>query len=435
MKRALLLFASLLLLAAANTFAQAQAPPQTPKKVAFLFAVGSPAHDSEGPSEFRTMLLVIEGDRMRLAVSVPGLVVPRKDGFWRVGILPPQPLSAAEAKSLLAKAAARGQRVEIEGGEESPETSLTEEGLWYDWKLWASPLGKEPVLAPREPDEEGELLSGGGVRYLTISWVGSDYVSMTDNYATQGPMLNYVTAPMILPLDAIAKDGYAEFIGGKTWIPAVPENILQRDLENCVDDSDPESFTSREMLESAYQSWSIIRGRIRWIFQWGFNHGSGAARGYNATCPTSARPPAQLVGLDSLAVPWTEVLRRVPDAMTAFSAPDGSLVLVFTRQDVLAFRPIRRALGPATTKLTFGNETIVMGQWALGVYVDRWTAELKRAETLGLPRLKATGQSSWPSVSTPANHRPDGTDINDGAIHNLSKKNDIELANHPRRLP
>jgi hypothetical protein len=76
-------------------------PADPPTKLALLFAVpqSSCPEDFEcghGQGAFETFLLVIDGDQMKVAVRTPHLYVPRKSGFWEIGILPPKNLGGEQ---------------------------------------------------------------------------------------------------------------------------------------------------------------------------------------------------------------------------------------------------------------------------------------------------------------------------------------------------
>jgi hypothetical protein len=333
-------------------------PADPPTKLALLFAVpqSSCPEDFEcghGQGAFETFLLVIDGDQMKVAVRTPHLYVPRKSGFWEIGILPPKNLGG-----------------EQNGGDGSSN--------WYDWKLWAAPVGKKPELPPFD---NGNSDQGGGHRRLTLSWVGNDYLSMTDYYETSSGSLNYVTAPMILSLDDLGNSGFSTFSSLKPWSPDFPPGIYKRELGRCVSDGDPDGFHTREFLESADQGWNVVRGRMRWEYEWTFNHGSGGARGFNSGCATTLRPPRSLVGADTLVLGWNHILPHVPDAQTAFSSPDGSLLLIFTKRQILAFHPAEGVLTKPFATLPIESHPILAAQWAVGKYADNWAQILVQAKS------------------------------------------------------
>ena len=111
---------------------------------------------------------------------------------------------------------------------------------------------------------------------------------------------------------------------------------------------------------------------MRWGFEWSLNHATGTSRGYNAVCTTSLRPPRSLIGADSVKLAWNQILPRVPDVQTAFSSPDGSVLLVFTRSQILAFRPAQGTLSKPFARLDYYPHRILMSRWAVGKYADNW---------------------------------------------------------------
>ena len=153
-------------------------------------------------------------------------------------------------------------------------------------------------------------------------------------------------------------------------------------------------------MESAEQGWSVTRGRMRWEFEWSFNHGTGAARGYNSACTTLLRPPRSLVGADTLKLGWNQVLPHVPDAQTAFSSPDGSLLLVFTKRQILAFHPTVDALTKPFATLPYEPRPILMSQWAVGEYADNRAQQLAQAKSWTEPSPGVSAEVAAKSPKT-----------------------------------
>jgi hypothetical protein len=345
---------SLALLLCALPFSVARSA-DPPRKFAFLFAVPQTTcpdgYDcGQGQAAFESYLLLIDGDRMQIAVSTPHLLIPRKSGFWELALVPPKKLPE---------------------GDTPPAGSLDA----YEWKLWAAPAGQKPVLPTiTKTDQDPET----GLHQFAVSWVGSDYLSITDYFEFVDSLSNTEsqTSILILPIDDLAKSGYPYSAGLKSWSPDLPADTSARDLAKCVSENDPEGGHSREFLESAQQGWTIKRGRMRWEFEWRFTQGSGVDRGNDTTCDTSLRPPRTLVGSDHLNLNWNQILPHVPDAQTAFSSPDGVLLLVFTKTRILAFHPQDGALGKPVASVLFSSPNMVMAQWAVGKYADSWVDQL-----------------------------------------------------------
>jgi hypothetical protein len=338
--------------------AAATPPDQTTSKFGFLFAIKNPecASGNSCRTQFQTRLVLINGDKMHVAVNTPHLYFPRKSEFWEIGITLPKMVSSAQP-----------QASEQANGQEAPQAEASNEPAL---QLWAAPVGIKPTLpkplAKEETDPQQE--AEDELRSLSISWVGTDYLSVTEQIG------EYTTSPLILPIDGVARNDPEN-----PWRPRAPDTVLRKDLESCVDEKS--DFNTREFLEGADQAWSITRGKMRWEFAWTFSHSGRALRGYQASCATSVSPPKELVGSDSPGVGWNQVLARVPDARTAFSSPDRSLVLVFTNTQILALKHEGNTLGVPFARVFLTTSEIASGQWAIGEHADAWAEQLTHAKS------------------------------------------------------
>jgi hypothetical protein len=307
-------------------------------------------------TEFNTTLLVIDGEKMRVAVNTPHLYVPRKDGFWELGVSLPRTLAGMKAQP----------------EQQNAEDDATAE---FVWQLWAAPLGSKPALplpptkdattsdqTEQPPDDSDEL------KELRVTWAGPDYLSIDEQVG------EYRTPHLILRLDDVAQN-----LDDSPWTPKLSDAAVRKDIDNCVDEKS--DFNTREFLDDAAQAWSISRGRMRWEFLWTFSHDGRALRGYEAACCPSVRPPKELVGNDELGVGWNQVLAKVPDAQTAFAAPDRSLVLVFTDTQILALRREGEGLGAPFARIFLRTTEMLAAQWAVGRFADEWERQLSQAKS------------------------------------------------------
>jgi hypothetical protein len=328
-------------------------------KLGFLFAVRNP--DKTACSEdfcqgrFETRLLVIDGDKMRIAVQTPHLYIPRNSGFWEVGALAPKSPSNPQSG-----AGSEGGLGDIQPGSASSE---------FSWRLWAAPIGKRPTRPASSAEQDSSAdESASDIRRIELDWVGTDYLSFVEQIG------EYTETHAILSIEEVARNAFDQL-----WKPAVPEAVYKKDLDGCVDEGS--DFNTRTFLEGAEQGWSITRGRLRWEFNWAFGYSSGAARGYGTGCSTSLRPPKELVGSDALGVGWNQVLSQVPDALTAYSSPDHSIVLVLTSGQVLALKHEGDALGAPFARVFLSSSEVVSAQWAVGKYADAWSEQLSLAKS------------------------------------------------------
>jgi hypothetical protein len=335
----------------------ADAADRAPAKLGFLFTMRDPqcGRGSLCAAPFSTTLVVIDGEKMRMPVSSPHFYVPRKSGFWELGVSLPRTLAGVKPQPEQQNAA------DNTAGE-------------FVWQLWAAPRGTKPALPspandastseqPEEPSDQSDEF-----KELWLTWAGTDYLSVDEQIG------EYTTLHLILRLDDVANNQ-----DDSPWTPKVPEADVRKDIENCVDEKS--DFNTHEFLDDANQAWGISRGRMRWEFHWTFSHDGRALRGYEAACSPSRRPPRELVGSDELGVGWNQVLAKVPDAQTAFAAPDRSLLLVFTNTQILALRREGDGLGAPFARVFLPTTEVLAGQWAVGRFADEWEMQLSQAKS------------------------------------------------------
>lgn len=336
----------------------AVAADRAPSKLGFLFAMREPqcGRGSLCATPFNTTLLVIDGEKMRVAVSSPHFYVPRKSGFWELRVSLPRTLAGMKPPPEQQNAA------DATAGE-------------FVWQLWAAPIGTKPALPPspandastsEQPEEPSD--QSDELKELRLTWAGTDYLSVDEQLG------EYTTLHLILRLDDVANNQ-----DDSPWKPKLSDAVVRKDIENCV--AEKSDFNTHEFLDDAAQAWSMTRGRMRWEFQWTFSHDGRALRGYEASCSPSVRPPRELVGSDELGVGWNQVLARVPDAQTAFAAPDRSLLFVFTNTQILALRREGEGLGAPFARVFLPTTEVLAGQWAVGRFADEWERQLSQAKS------------------------------------------------------
>ena len=350
----------ILLLACMTVAPTVDASDRAPSKFGLLFAMRNAGCPQETlcSAEFNTFLVVVDGEKMRVAVKTPHFYVPRKNGFWEIGITLPKEIANAKPYSEQQSAAREAQ---------------TSEADEFVWQLWAAPLGSKPSLPKSPPDVETQQQEGisedsDELYWLVLTWAGTDYLSVTEQLG------EYTTQHVIVAIDGVARNE-----DETPWTPKASDTVIRRDLDSCVDETS--DFNTHEFLDYAEQAWTITRDKMRWKFEWTFSQSGRAARGYEASCSTSLRPPKELVGDDSLGLGWNKVLSKVPDAQTAFASPDQSLILAFTKTQVLALRREANGLGTPFARVFLPVGDVLSAQWAIGKYADQWAEQLSQAES------------------------------------------------------
>jgi hypothetical protein len=91
-------------------------------------------------------------------------------------------------------------------------------------------------------------------------------------------------------------------------------------------------------------------------------------------------PPAKLVSYDELAVPWTAVKDKVPEAVDVVTSPNKDMALIFTRTEILIFGITQGEMfSQPWQKIPLKKgEKLIMAEWATGRYVDIWKENFPR---------------------------------------------------------
>jgi hypothetical protein len=303
--------------------------------------------------ECETLWVTAPDGVWQVVASGKGIVVPRRSGFWRVGI-----------------------------------SRATDEKDWFRWLLWASPA-REPLSTVRDTawDEDAveELRRFGGERHVELSFVGPDHVATSEIFETYGARINSNHNFAVFSLDALARPAGTDQLWSGLPIGEVlgpdAERVFAFAAQSALRDSESEEergMYGDSFLENASSAWCIARGRGRWVATGSSGYGSGASHGYYYDYRVPIAVPPRVVGFEEESIPWELLLEEFPDASDAYASPARDVLVVKVPGSLLVCprtsegRPGR----PLATLPILEPATTVMVQWALGPSVGRWTREL-----------------------------------------------------------
>ena len=290
-------------------------------------------------------------------------ILPRKEGFWYIdaAIFPPEnnAATAGEPASSLA-------------------LDTTANAVSSSFPLWAVQL-KPGVLLPRQEEVEklanSELSSNRPdakmeakrnheeeIYSQSLLFMAPDYFSLETQ---QG---EYHTDYQLYKLTSIpATETQSAELYAEAFDPPIPQNLRQwqRDPEDPIDWS------------GAAQYFGIRCLLHKWLYACLLNYDHGVDRGYSAGCDVSSiLPPRSMVGADEIYPAWNEIKNTYPDALDSFASPGHDLVIVVVPGGLIIAPVSNGKVGRSVARVQ-ADDTPVMVQWALGNYVDRWTAQLK----------------------------------------------------------
>jgi hypothetical protein len=321
--------------------------------------------DGEGghPPSYRTFLITFREGKAQLAADLPDLIVPRKDGFWRVGTLHKGPPGKYGAQEFIYAVPARSVPHAV--GEYHPDNS--------DWGTCA------------ETDQS------------TIEFVNPDLLSVS--YFTEPACsLEVEKQHGTYKFDEFGKElDITAFLGAAAW-----DAEKKADASAKADDGispDCLGVSKPDATNWGIEGSSRFPGRVDkvWVLVSDFNgpHVCHDGKTYEIKFPI----PESLTGptyhartlLSILQSKWAKDNNIVPT--DALLTPGGDFLLDLS-YGVRIFAIKQQGIEPklALSAATNLESNVVMVQWALGKHVREWESELQSLQKTRLPEpTVATG--------------------------------------------
>jgi hypothetical protein len=371
------------------------ADPVFAQKSALLVAIGSRQNESTTEfveQRFRTFLIETDGERASLVATLPDIIVPHGNGFWRAGVITSCSVSTAP---------------EVAPGKEQ-EVPAEDDSFW-DEAFFFSPVDKNSPIPPLGRVEPCDHRSRGEVRdaasriglYMpsapctfhteSIAFVSSQLVAVNYYYgqseACEPRGFHWNSESKVLRFGGTDSISFKELTGDAGWEAyntAVRKASadLQKEGFNCDIFSEED-----EVLEDTH--WTLRRKEGRWaaVLAW---HNDSAACEYFADI--DLKLPKSLTDYDTLQLPWSSLAKQAKNLQDVFTSPSGNLLLARTNEGTAVYSLREGHAGPKLLDLPTGK--IVMVQWALGKYADSWAKELAEWQRNGLPHYTPQSDSS-----------------------------------------
>jgi hypothetical protein len=372
----------------------------------------------------RTLWIAPQSGRLQI-MEIPDLIVPRKAGFWRVGI---RTYCEADWSDDL-------------GGKKT--YSLNDR--WF-----AKPVDERPVVGGLVPcPGYAQVTDACGTFYTEISFVNGNYISLNESDdSTCGAHPSGSKSSNVWRLDGSGDNPVAfstvEGRGGSDeYAQAATHALMVNDLKYREEDPDPgekvaplglgnnsedqdirrkfpnwasmseaeRGAAMQEIFDPCFPNhndtgWFIDRKNGRWTALGTIDTG----RDCNGTVTFDLPFNTPFAGPASTPISLDEIRKQVPDAYDAVWSPKKEMVVVLTGQfkrnsitgesatvgtAIEVFLPHGQDLDrPVVTLRTDRATGPVMAEWATGSNVTRWTAQLTKIKAQGLvkPLLSVSQQ-------------------------------------------
>jgi hypothetical protein len=358
---------------------------------------GTEVLDSPSVVQYETLWIVRDASGARIAATLPDIIVPRKTGFWRIGVAhtchvtPPSYASPKGPGTLGTEDIAysvpveQGPTVQLSDADSKRCDAATAERVFADdYRLYA---GDSPT--PLDPNAPSQC----GWQNIWFSSVLPDMISvsyhqgLSENCDPRGGNTFHKTWTQSPddPLSAMNPAENYKFIpferifgaeGRRAWNRAVTSG------NSCLADAPAESLDDQT-------GWSLVHFSGKWMAYAFTQQGRDcAAGGY-----VKVSVPRSLTHAAPLPFPWMELEKQVPNVLDAYVSPGTALVLaVVSKNDphptgsqvasLALYDLSENKLGAKLLDIPPGE--VVMAEWATGRFVQSWTDSLGAVQSRGL---------------------------------------------------
>lgn len=327
------------------------------------------------PAGYETLWIVRDPSRPFHA-TVPNLLVPRTDGWWRLGtarICPTGPedqsmqvlwrvrADSAPVIPEICHELPRGElSLPIYAEDSAAIDSLKREIIRCSWSELEIKFASPEYLAIGERSGQTEQCEPRGGR-----WYQSYYVSRFNGDSS-----------LALTQFAVAK---LDSVGRLALARAATELAKDEMCRNIV-----EAFNANELIDVG-SAWYPARSGGRWMPVVMQELGTGECQ---LLPMVDVGLTGALTGYDSLHPSWAALARRVRGINDAFSSPNDDLVIMRTGDSLFVHLGGGSPLGRRIGAMPFREREVVMIQWATGRNVARWDQEIAAMLRRGLPDAK-----------------------------------------------
>lgn len=328
------------------------------------------------PGGYETLWIMRDPARL-LHATIPALLVPRADGWWRVGTVPICSTEGVQGQAMdvLWRVRADSTPVIAEichevaasdlpfAGSAAEDTTVTDSlrtMVRCSWSHISIKFVSAEYMAVGETSGQTEACEPRGGR-----WYQSYYVSRF-NGDSSFALSRFATASV----DSL----------GRVALARAATELAKDEMCTKV----VEGFNARELLEVGV-AWYPVRSRGRWRATLMEELGTGDCQ----LLPTiDVVLASALTGHDSLNPSWNVLKRHVTGLVDAFTSPRGDLVIARGKDSLLVYLGEGERLGRRIGAVAFAEGDIVMLQWASGRNVARWNQEIAAMVRRGLPGPK-----------------------------------------------
>lgn len=312
-------------------------PPVRAQEAGVLLGLGT---SGQG---IHTLWITDIGGNPTLVSDFRDLLVPRKTGFWKVGIA--HPCSADN----------------------------------FSGEIRAMPIGASaPSVDCKTRDESAEVLP-------SLTFVSPNYLSAA---ISENSIANHTPTGFSLIFSSL---DHLSSPQGKEQVPfiAIFGSNATKAFEDAMKAAEAQYKSTGHNCNTAASldtsTWGIRHFQDHWIVVGWSPTSDKCGLGLDYDIPVQV--PESVATSWKAPIPWGELAQQIPGTRSVVVSPTGKLVLVLTSSKITAVPIEDGKLGPALDVATLRDpescsragqcEEVVMAEWATGKSETRWNAEIQ----------------------------------------------------------
>lgn len=338
---------------------------------------------------YKTLWIACKKSVFHPVLETDNIFLPRKNGFWkvesdRVKVSPVEVIGKQDAKEGAKVGAIEGvpKGTETKGAELREEDKLM---VYNPYQLNTKSVDSGTVSLPdkskslnsatvqsQNNKEQNRLFSNWKNVYRKILFIGNDYASMEVTYRDKPSNEKEgqeISITKVQPVDNITGEHGLKIshIAGDKGLKMLRDS--RNSLISGLSSSGGSMMDERIEEENFYMQ----RKNGHWFLKGRLSYNKGDVFGYH-DFNINLIIPYTLIRYDVLALSWTDIKDRVPDAVDAFTSPNEDLAVIVSDSKLYVYQinEGRLKYEPyAKIKLNKGD-SVIMAEWATGNYVDNW---------------------------------------------------------------
>jgi hypothetical protein len=324
--------------------------------------------DELSPPKYKTIWVAPDASgQLAVLATIPDLIVPRKDGFWHVGV-----------------GQACGYFPDPGGADEGNESMV--QAVWRAPVAQAGIVPVSHLCAPRPAGDYAPSVQVNAQNkitqcgfQLTEIWYLSPAVISVKRYSGQSEDCeprggHYSDDSFVVEYNSDENLSVGEFLGPDAeaaYRKALPASGKSEDGDDC---DFPSNIDSGWLIQRRLGRWSIAV------------HQDLGPFGCAIDAPVRFRLPLSVTSDNSPVPDWKTLQASVKDLQDAYVSPAGNRIVIMTSTE-LQFCEFADGK-PGKVLLHIPVQPIVMLQWSTGTHVQDWTNQLTELAKHPLPPPK-----------------------------------------------